>query len=45
MGLVRRSEVRGLTLGEEYTVTLTLLDPDNQQKEEETATFDFIACE
>jgi hypothetical protein len=38
-GQVKRSEVRSLLLGEEYTVTLTLHD-----EEEEQESFDFIAC-
>jgi hypothetical protein len=39
-GRVKRSEVRSLMLGEEYTVTLTLHDEEEQQQE----SFYFIAC-
>ncbi len=39
-GQVKRSEVRSLLLGEEYTVTLTLHDEEEEQQE----SFDFIAC-
>jgi hypothetical protein len=39
-GRVKRSEVRSLLLGEEYTITLTLNDEEEEQQE----SFDFIAC-
>jgi hypothetical protein len=40
-GQVKRSEVRSLLLGEEYTVTLTL---HHEEEEEQQESFDFIAC-
>jgi hypothetical protein len=40
-GRVKRSEVRSLLLGEEYSVTLTL---HGEEEEEQQESFDFIAC-
>jgi hypothetical protein len=42
-GRVKRSEVRSLLLGEEYTVTLTLHE-EEEEEEEQQESFDFIAC-
>jgi hypothetical protein len=48
-GLVRKSTMKGLILGEEYTILLTINNTNSQedninQEGEEEATFSFIAC-